>query len=432
MTDAGGGERTVVVGAGIIGIACAHYLAKAGLPVTVIDRGTIAGACSHANCGFICPSHVLPLTEPGAIRTAIKSLLNPHAPFRIRPRLSPALWNWLWQFARRCNHRQMLEAGTHLKAILDSSLTEYRRLMEEEQFDCEWKQDGLLYVLRTERGMREFAETDRLLTENFGVTARRIDGPELPAFDPALLPGLAGGFHYAGDASVRPDLLNAQWAHRLRERGVRFVEHCELRGIEKSAGRKSRDGVPTNRIVRLATSQGTMAADRVVFAAGAWSARLSRELECHIPIQPGKGYSVTMARPEPCPRQPILFPEHRVGVSPFATGYRLGSIMEFAGYDASIPERRIRQLRESARHYLVAPFTEEIQERWYGWRPMTWDSLPIIGPVPRLENAYLATGHNMLGLSLAPATGRLIAELITSRSPHIDPGAFSPSRFGRT
>lgn len=409
----------IVVGAGIIGIACAHYLSKARRRVTVIDQNRVGGGCSHGNCGYICPSHVLPLTEPGAIGTAIRSLFNPRAPFRVKPRLSPALWNWMWQFARRCNHRQMLTAGGHLKAILDSSMREYRRIVPEESLDCEWKESGLLYVLRTGHGMREFAQTDRLLTDQFGVAAQRIEGEQLPSFDPALKPGLAGAFLYEQDVSVRPDLLNASWSQRLRSQGVSFVEQCRVERVRKSGGN----------IISLETSRGEMAADRIVFATGAWSPRLSSELECPIPIEQGKGYSVTMARPDPCPRHPMLFPEHRVGVSPFEAGYRLGSMMEFSGYDTTIPPRRIQQLQDSARSYLVAASSGETLETWYGWRPMTWDSLPIIGRAPKLQNAYLATGHNMLGLSLAAATGKLIAELIDGRVPHIDPAAYSPQRF---
>lgn len=414
-----GQQSVIIVGSGIVGIACAHYLSRDGWRVTVIDRGTIGGGCSYANCGYICPSHVLPLTEPGAIRVALKSLFNPDAPFRVKPRLSPSLWRWMLQFARRCSHRQMLAAGAHLKAILDSSMSEYRRLMEQESLECEWQQHGLLYVLRTERGLQEFARTDRLLAEHFGVRAQRIDGRDLPEFDPALKSGLAGGFHYPGDASVRPDRLNAAWAARLQAEGVRFIEHCELLQITSDGGQ----------IRKLATSRGDMAADSCVIAAGAWSSRLAGQLGCRIPVEPGKGYSVTMTRPEPCPRLPMLFPEHRVGVSPFENGYRLGSMMEFAGFDESIPERRIRQLCRSAEPYLVTPWTGEHQQPWSGWRPMTWDSLPIIGPVPRLTNAWLATGHNMLGVSLATGTGRLIAELLRNRPPHIDPAPYSPSRF---
>lgn len=410
----------IVVGAGIIGIACAHYLRGSGYRVTVIDQGRVAGGCSHGNCGYLCPSHVLPLTEPGAVGTAVRSLFNPRAPFRVTPRLSPALWNWMWQFARRCNHAQMLAAGAQLKAILDSSLREYRQLVSEAALECEWKENGLLYVLQTPHGMEEFARTDRLLSDHFGVSARRIEGEELPRFDPALKPGLAGAFHYEGDVSVRPDLLNANWAKRLRDQGVEFVEGCRVERVRKARGS----------IAALETSRGEMRAERVVFAMGAWSPQLASELECPIPIEAGKGYSVTMARPDPAPRYPMLFPEHRVGVSPFETGYRLGSMMEFSGYDSTIPAHRIQQLQDSARPYLAAPAVGGTLQTWYGWRPMTWDSLPIIGRLPKLENGYLATGHNMLGMTLAAATGRLIAELVGDRVPHIDPAAYSPQRFG--
>lgn len=422
MTAAGNsaaGDTAIVVGGGIIGIAAAHYLARAGLRVTVIDRGAIAGACSYGNCGYICPSHVPPLTEPGAIKLALRSLFNPRAPFRVKPTLNPALWNWMWQFARRCTHQQVLTAGRHLQAILDASIDEYRRLIPQLSLDCEWRERGLLYVLQTDRGMASFAATDRMLTEHFGVTARRLEGSELPAFEPGLKPGLAGAFHYPGDASVRPNLLNQQWADRLRADGVEFVERCELTSIRASAGC----------VESLQTSHGDLRADHFIFAMGAWSTRWSAELRCRLPIQPGKGYSVTMAKPDLAPRHPMLFPEHKVGVSPFADGLRLGSMMEFAGYDRSIPARRIRQLRESARPYLTASVDGAARETWYGWRPMTWDSLPIIGRSPGLRNAWLATGHNMLGLTLGPATGRLIAELLTGAAPHIDERPYSPTRF---
>jgi D-amino-acid dehydrogenase len=409
----------IVVGAGVIGVACAHYLDAAGLRVTVIDQGTIGGACSGGNCGYICPSHVLPLTEPGAFGVAIKSLFTPDAPFRVKPRLDPALWNWMWQFARRCTHKQVLEVGVHLKAILDASIAEYRRLVRDEGLDCQWQETGLLYVLRTERGMRAFAETDKLLAGHFGVPAVRLDGAALPAFDPALKAGLAGAYHYPGDASLRPDLLMASWSQKLVTRGVRFIEHCRLERVNRADAR----------VTGIETSQGPLAAERYVFALGGWSPRIAKELQCPIPIEQGKGYSVTMHRPDPCPRHPMLFPEHRIGVSPFEDGYRLGSMMEFAGYDESIPEKRIRQLHDSAKPYLITPSGPGPEKTWYGWRPMTWDSLPIIGQVPRLSNAFLSTGHNMLGMSLATATGKLVAEIMEGVSPHLDPAPFSPRRF---
>ncbi|MCD0460208.1 NAD(P)/FAD-dependent oxidoreductase [Roseiconus lacunae] len=414
-----GSQSVLVIGGGIIGVSCAHYLSEAGYSVTVIDRSRIGSGCSHANCGYICPSHVLPLTEPGAIGIALKSLFNRNAPFRIQPRFSPALFRWMAEFARRCRHRPMIEAGKHLQAILESSMHEYRRLVSEHVIDGQWKNNGLLYVFQTDAAFAKFQHACDLIRENFGVEAKTLAGDVLPTFDPALRRGLAGACYYPDDSSVRPDQLLSQWVDRLRERGVRFVESCELRSLRRERGR-GRGAM---------TTDGDYAADHYVIATGAWSPKLSQTLGCHLPIEPGKGYSVTMSRPNPCPTHPMLFPEHKVGVTPFDDGYRLGSMMEFVGYDSSIPPRRIEQLKRSAEPYLIQPHTPEIRETWYGWRPMTWDSLPIIGRVPGLDNVFLATGHNMLGVSLATATGRLISELVSEEKPHLDIHAFSPSRF---
>ena len=415
----GAEEKVIVVGGGIVGIACAHYLSEAGFAVTVIDKGKIGGACSRANCGYVCPSHIPPLTEPGAIGVALKSLFNEHSPFHLKFRPSPALWQWMWQFAKRCTHRQVLEAGKHLQAILDASMEEYHNLMNECALECEWQERGLLYVFETEGGLKSFSETDRMLSEHFGVSATFVDGSSLTDFDPGLNAGLAGAYHYQDDTSLNPEKLNRTWVARLKERKVNFLEGRELQEVVRQS----------DRISHLVVSGETMKADGFVFALGAWSARWSDSLSCSLPIEPGKGYSLTMSRPQYSPKHPMLFPERKIGVSPFEEGFRLGSMMEFVGYDESIPQHRLQLLRDSARPFLRAGVDGPAEDVWYGWRPMTWDSLPIVGQVPAFRNAYLATGHNMLGLSLAPSTGRLIKEMLCGDSLHVDPLAFSPTRF---
>src|SRR5262249_38665202 len=156
---------------------------------------------------------------------------------------------------------------------------------------------------------------------------------------------------------------------------------------------------------------GDIQADAFVVALGAWTPQLSLELGCDLPIQPGKGYSITMSRPGVCPRLPMIFEEHRLAVSPFSSGYRIGPPMEFAGYDETMDRRRLSLLTEAAKLYLREPSTSPVQEEWWGWRPMVPDGKPIIGATPRMGNVWLATGHGMLGLSMAPATGKLITEL---------------------
>jgi D-amino-acid dehydrogenase len=408
MSDSG---HVVVIGGGVIGAACAYYLSRAGRAVTVVDRGRFGMGCSHGNCGFICPSHVLPLAAPGAILPALRSLFARRSPFAIKPRFDLGLWRWLLKFALRCNRRDMLTAGHAIQALLSSSRQLYDEWMRTEPLDCEWQPRGMLFVCRSRHAMDHYAATDHLLRREFDLPAQRYDGDRLTELEPALKPGLAGGWLYPGDAHLRPDKLMSGLRRVLESRGVKILDNHEVTGL-------LRDG-SSARAVR--TSGGDIEASAFVVATGAWTPLLAGILGYRAPIQPGKGYSITMPRPGRCPVLPLIFEEHRVAITPMESGYRIGSTMEFAGYDATLNRDRLALLRESARLYLHEPECEPIEEEWYGWRPMTADGLPIIDRAPVLRNVWIAAGHNMLGMAMAPATGRLVAELVTGEAPHIDP-----------
>jgi len=410
-------RRVVVIGGGVVGAACAYYLSKADWNVTVIDRGAFGEGCSHANCGYVCPSHVLPLAGPGAIRDGLKALLRRNGPLKIRPRLDAALWSWMFSFARRCNRADMLKAGHGIQPLLTSSRQLYETLLNDEGIDCDWEARGLLFVFQNRPAMEHYAHTDKLLRNEFGLGAKRFVGDDVSALEPALVPGLAGGWLYETDAHLRPDRLMSELRRVLAARGVSIVEHAP---VERIVGEK--------KAAAVVTPQGEIAADAVVVATGAWTPMLNRELGARVPIQPGKGYSITMPRPGRCPAIPLIFEEHRVAVTPFRDGYRLGSTMEFAGYDTSMNPARLQLLRDGARPYLHESEAQPVLEEWYGWRPMTPDGLPYIDRSPRFDNVWLAAGHNMLGLSMATATGKLIAELLDERAPHIDPGPYALRR----
>ncbi|MCH5374728.1 MAG: FAD-dependent oxidoreductase, partial [Planctomycetes bacterium] len=359
----GQSQRVIVIGGGVVGTSCAYYLAREGFQVTIIDRGSFGGGCSQGNCGLICPSHVLPLAEPGAVRSALRLVLKRNSPLAIRPRWDPPLWGWLVRFARRCNHRDMMEAAAAIRALMQSSAALYRELMAVERLDCQWQERGLLLVFRSPAEMEKYAETDRLLRTDFGTPATRYDGQAVVELEPALKEGLAGGWHYETDAHLRPDRLMSAWRGVLETLGVTIREGCELIGLESSGGKA----------VAIHTSLGRLVADHYVVATGATAPFLKRQLGCHIPIQPGKGYCLTTPRPTPCPQIPLIFPEHKVAVTPFADGYRLGSTMEFAGYDSSLRPARLQLLRDGAEPYLRQPHCEPVLETWFGWRPMTYD-----------------------------------------------------------
>ena len=449
----------VIVGGGVIGAACAHYLADAGRRVVILERGRFGAACSHGNCGLLTPSHVLPPAEPGVFAEAVKNLFNPNAPLRLAPRFDPRLWRWMADFARRCNEPAALAAGRAIRPLLDSSRTLYDRLGGEE-LDCEFAPRGLLFAFRTPAAHAAFGHTNDLLTKHFDAPARRFDGHELEEFEPALKPGLAGGWFYEGDAHLRPDVLMRSWRKSLLNRGATLREGVRATGFRTEGGRvravQYTDGAKREEI----------AADAVVVAAGALTPDFQKALGVRVPVVPGKGYSLTLdleshgIDPAAVPSRPLLLPEVRVAVTPHAGGggssderrgpaLRLGSVMEFAGYNPSIARRRLALLTRGASRFLNLPAEPPADDhpggdnRWAGWRPMTPDGLPLIGPVPggrgsggrgsgdRAENLFVAAGHNMLGLSMAPGTGRLIAELVTGAAPHLDPAPYAPGRFSR-
>ena len=413
------GQRVVIVGGGVIGAACAYYLRQAGKEVAILDKGLFGKACSHGNCGYLSPSHVLPLCKPGAITKTLQSMFNNNSAFYLRPRVDLKLWGWLLKFARYCNEADMLSTGRALHGLLQSSDSEYRRLLQTELTQTEWDTTGMLFVYATQKMFDEYAETDALLRKEFGVGATPLDGKQLIEREPALKPGLAGAFQYDTDSHLRPSALMTAWKRRLLEMGVEIFENTEVTGFIEESG-----------LLKAArTPRGDHTADQFVLAAGAWTPLLGKTLGYTPPIQPGKGYSITMPRPKICPKHAMILEEYHVAITPFQSGYRIGSTMEFAGYDETLNRQRLGLLRHGAGEYLVEPFAEPVEEEWYGWRPMSCDGKPIIDRVPRLSNTFVAAGHSMLGVSLATGTGKLLAELMTGAKPHVDPAPFRAGRF---
>ena len=402
-------SHVIVIGGGVIGASSAYFLRLAGYRVTLIDKNTLGSQCSHGNCGLICPSDALPLASPGAVSSTLKTLFKRHNPLYIKPRVSPRLWLWLVKFALRCNQRHMLQAAEARMPLLESSLHLYQSLIEREQIECEWQKNGLLYVYKDQAAMDSYQATDELLTKHFSLSAKRFDTCALSELEPAVSEDVAGGWYYEEDAHLRPDRLMSEWKRVLQSYDVDVLEATEVfkfkrKGI-KATGVLTRDGV--------------IEADKFVLAVGAISPQWEKEIGADLPIQPGKGYSLTYPKPQYSPRIPMIFPQHRVAMTPMKSGYRLGSTMEFSGYDTSINRRRIELLKKGAEPYLREPYGDQVEEEWYGWRPMIYHGIPIIDTSPRMDNVLVATGHNMLGLSMGPATGKLVSELVAGEPTHV-------------
>jgi D-amino-acid dehydrogenase len=410
----------LVLGGGVIGLATALYLLKAGASVRVLEQGVPGAGSSHGNCGTITPSHASPLTMPGTIGIALRSLMRRDAPLYLNPRADLTRLRWMLGFARHCNWRDFQRAGEARAALLQRSRTLIASLVASEGLDCEFETNGELYVYRT-AAAREADGRHVALLEKLGIAVERLDGDQVSAMEPALREGMIGGLYHAGDAQLRPDRYVAELARRVRELGGRIESGARVEGFDT-------DGA---RIAHVRTTLGTFAADRIVLALGAWSPLLGRALGLHLPMQPGKGYSITYARaPRVAPRHSLVLREAAVCVTTWASGFRLGSTMEFSGYAEGLNEVRLAALRRGAAAYLREPEGEGEGEPWWGWRPMSVDEVPIVGPSSRWSNLLLATGHGMLGISMSAATGELVASMTAGTAPAIDPAPYAPSRFG--
>jgi D-amino-acid dehydrogenase len=408
----------LIIGGGVIGLCSAWYLLGAGRSVTVLERETVGAGASHGNCGTLTPSHAPPLAEPGALLKGLKWMLRPDAPFYIRPRFDPALWGWLLHFARRCNRRDYAQVSAIKAALLNTSRDALEMLIEQAGIDCEYRRSGLLYVFRSAREFERCGGWREELAP-LGIEAQLWDAATVEREEPALKPGVAGGIHFPGDACLRPDRLVRGLADAVRTAGATILEHHEAEGFDIEGGR----------VVAVRAGGRVWQADDIVLASGAWSPLLSRQLGLKLPVQPGKGYSLTFARPALAPTRPLVLKEPSVCVTAWGDGFRLGSTMEFSGYDSGLNPVRLNALRRGAAEFLHEAGQGEPLESWYGWRPMTWDDLPIIGRAPGLSNLMLATGHGMLGVSLCAVSGMLVRDLIEGREPVLDPAPLAPARF---
>ncbi|GAB2559784.1 NAD(P)/FAD-dependent oxidoreductase [Rhodanobacter koreensis] len=410
----------LILGGGVIGLACALYLLKAGASVRVLEQGTPGCGSSHGNCGTITPSHAAPLAMPGMIGVALRSMLNADAPLYLNPRFDGPRLRWLLGFARHCNWRDFARATTARAAILQRSRRLLAELVRDESLDCEFVEEGDLYIYRTAQKQAADARDHVAVLEGLGIEVQRLRGEQVEAMEPALKPGVVGGLLHPGDARLRPDRYAAELARRV----------VELGGVIETGARIERFGTDSNRISDVQSSRGAFQGDRVVMALGAWSPLLAKTLDLRLPMQPGKGYSLTYSRPERAPRRALVLREPSICVTTWSSGYRLGSTMEFSGYAEGLNRTRLDALRRGAASGLREPEGPELLEEWWGWRPMSVDEVPIIGPSTRWSNLLLATAHGMLGVSMSAATGELVAAMLAGSASPIDATPYAPARFG--
>jgi len=414
-------KQILVIGGGVVGLSTAYYCARAGHHVTVLDRGSPTDEnCSHGNAGLVVPSHFVPLAAPGMVALGLKWMLKPDSPFYIKPRLSGDLVGWALNFWRAATPEHVRRSAPLLRDLNVAS----RECFEEfaglsgNAFGLEKK--GLLCLCKTEHRLEEEAKLVEQARQ-LGLEAEVFTAKQAAELDPNVRMDIVGAVYFRDDCHLTPARFMASLKEQVERVGVATSWSTKVIGITHHK----------TRITSVKTSCGDFAADEFVLCAGSWSASLARDLGLMLPLQAGKGYSLTLPESRQAPEIPAILTEARVAVTPMSGSLRFGGTMEIAGLNETINPIRVQGIINSALKY-YPDFTprdfEEIKP-WCGLRPCSPDGLPYVGRTRRYANLSIATGHAMMGLSLGPITGKLIAQILSGEKTSIDIQLLNPDRY---
>jgi len=414
-------RHTIIVGGGVIGVCCAYFLAKRGARVTVLERDQVGKAASYGNAGSIAPGHP-PINKPGRVRQALKSLFDPLSPLYVAPRPDLALAKWLWAFSSTCTEQHLELCMRTLAPLGHASRRLFDELVQAEGLECAFRRDGYYEIYLTERGL-ESARKEVGMISRYGFHPEVMPGGALREREPAINDRVVGGVFYPEAATINPYQFVLQMAQRAECYGAKFQTATEVVAL-RTVDRKTR-GVQ-------ARNGEVMEADSVVLAGGAYSVPLIRKLGVRLPLQPAKGYHRDCESKKgglPLLRHACVLGENMVFCTPMNGFVRFAGTLEFSGVNDEIRRPRLEQLTNASSRYLRTMEGATVRSEWCGLRPCLPDGLPAIGPLSRSAGLFIATGHAMMGLTLGPVTGKLIAEYILDGSPSIDIKALCPERF---
>ncbi len=419
----------VIVGGGVVGICAAYFLHQQGKSVAVLDKGEIGGACSWGNAGYITPSHIIPLAAPGMIAQGIKWLFHSQSPFTIKPKLELDFATWLIHFFRHCTKRHIDNSKHLLLDLHQQSLALYQNfhqlLSDNNAYNFELFHNGLLFLYKHEAALK--TETERVaMARDLGLNARMVEPQQVAEMEPQLKFDIRGGAYYPEDAHTLPFRFVQGLRNFLAEQsgsggGVKFFEKMTVTEFKHNRGR----------IDEVVTTHKRVRCDELVIAAGAWSAALGRTLGLKIPVQSGKGYSFFQSGGDyPC-RTPFILEEARVAVTPMCDNIRFAGTLELGNMDPAVNPHRVKGILNGIKSFLpdFKPEKVKLDQVWSGFRPCSPDGIPIIGRHPAFDNLTLATGHAMMGMSLGPISGKLVAEIISGLSPSVPLAAMATNRF---
>jgi D-amino-acid dehydrogenase len=414
--------KATIIGGGIIGLSSALYLHQSGWEVTVLDKGDFNDNCSYGNCGYICPSHFIPLATPGIVKQGFKWMWNSKSPFYVQPRLDWNLINWGLKFISSANKSHVENAAIPLRDIAILSKKEYEGWLQQPGFDFAYEHKGLLEIFQTEAGGIHALHTVEK-AHQIGLTdTRLLNKEELQALEPHTPINGLGAILFACDAHCYPNKLMQNLIHYLRSNGVQLVANAEVTAFEKGE----------RRVNKIIAGNQSFDQDEIIVATGSWGRETAKLLGTRIPLMPGRGYSITLENAPFKVNYPAVLLEGRAAITPMdGNKIRFGGTMEITSHKTPPRMNRVQGILDAVKGFYPqfdVPFPAK-DNIWYGYRPCSADGLPYIGRIKKYNNVTLATGHSMLGLSLGAGTGKLVNEIVNGLQPSMDISPFEPLRF---
>ncbi len=415
--------KVAILGAGVIGVTTAYYLAEAGHDVTVIDRQPGAALeTSFANAGEVSPGYASPWAGPGIPMKALRWLFMEHAPLILQPRLNMAAVRWLLAMLRNCTAARYARNKSRMVRLAEFSRDELVQLRERLGIDYDQRSQGTLQLFRTEKQLAG-SRSDMDVLESYGVAYELLDREGCVRAEPGLSASrdrFVGGLRLPGDETGDCRIFTQALAAWLARNGVSLRYGTTITRLNAANGQ----------IVGVETNGGTIQADRYIVALASYSTDLVRPLGIRLPVYPVKGYSITVpvADPERAPVSTLLDESYKVAITRLGERIRVGGMAEISGFDRSLPSRRQATLLHSLNDLFPGAAGPGGTNFWSGLRPMTPDGPPVIGATP-IENLFLNTGHGTLGWTMACGSGSLIASLVGGTPPPVDPGGLSIARY---
>ena len=429
-------KRVVIIGAGIIGLSTAYYCARRGFQVTVIERKAAQrDGTSYGNAGMVVPSHFIPLAAPGMVALGLKWMWNPASPFYVKPRLDPALFDWGYKFWRAATPEHVRRSAPLIRDLSLASRTCFEEFASLPDVGFGLVKKGLLMLCQTDHGLHEEGKTAEQ-ARTLGIPAEVLDAKQTAALDPAATLKIAGSIYFPLDCHLSPARFMAALQTQLEKLGTKFIWEGDAIDWKTESGGTlkavkvgtSHCDVPT---AQRAVPTKEIEGDEFVLCSGSWSPQLAEKLQLNIPMQAGKGYSLTLPKPRELPQICSILCEARVAVTPMGETLRVGGTMEIAGLNEDISPVRVRGIIDSFCRYFpkFQPSDFDGVQPWRGLRPCSPDGLPYVGRTSKFNNLSIATGHSMMGLSLGPITGKLMAQILSGETTETDLSMLSPDRY---